>query len=125
MMPKLPAPPAAAPESPRALVPRMRHIVSTLQQLQEREHTRLRAEMAHVPKFFRLLLRPQNGWMWSRAERRALRARGRRMGRLALYLTSIVVPGTTLTLPLIAWWLDRRDRQTRRPAPITDTTPSG
>jgi hypothetical protein len=41
-------------------------------------------------------------------ERRRLHS----MRRLGLYVAVMLIPGTALTLPLLAWWLDRR--HTRR-----------
>lgn len=128
-MKKSPAPAAltaAAVAAPQARIPRFRHMMRGLRQLHERERSRLRAEIAHVPTFLRLLLKPGTGRALSASERSALRARWRGMGRLGLYLTSMVVPGTTLTLPLLAWWLDRRDeRHARKSTVIGNADPSG
>ncbi len=101
-------------------------MMSALRQLHQRERSRLRVEIAHVPAFLGLLLKPGTGRALSASERRALRVRWRGMGRLGLYLTSMIIPGTTLTLPLLAWWLDRRDeRRARKAAPLSDANPSG
>lgn len=100
-------------------------MVSALRELHNRERTRVRAEIAHLPAFLRLLLKPGIGGALTPAERRALRMRWRGMGRLGLYLTSMVIPGTTFTLPLLAWWLDRRDeRRGRVSLPTSDANPS-
>lgn len=125
-LPLSPASAAATRSEPQTLVPRVRHMMNQLRQLHHRERSRLRAEIAHVPAFLGLLLKPGTGHAWSPAERRDLRLRWRSMGRLGLYLTSMLIPGTTLTLPLLAWWLDRRDeRHSRKSAPISDANPSG
>lgn len=123
-MSKLPLP--AATPVPQTFVPRVRHMMSRLRQLHDRERSRLRAEIAHVPAFLGLLLKPGTGRALSPAERRDLRVRWRGMGRLGLYLTSLAIPGTTLTLPLLAWWLDRRDeRRAGKSTRISDANPSG
>jgi hypothetical protein len=99
-------------------------MMSTLRELHNRERSRLRAEIAHIPAFLGLLLKPGTGRALRASERRALRMRWRGMGRLGLYLTSMIIPGTTFTLPLLAWWLDRRDqRRARRSVPISNANP--
>jgi hypothetical protein len=77
----------------------------------EREKSRIRGEIAQVPGLMALLMKPRNGQEWTRAEYAELRAQLRRLSRLGLYLTSTALPGTGLTLPLLAWWLDRRQRR--------------
>jgi hypothetical protein len=84
--------------------------------LQEREKSRIRAELQQVPGLVPLLMKPRNGLPWSKEDRAELTAQLQRVGRLGLYLTALAVPGTSLTLPLLAWWLDRR-RSRRFPAP--------
>jgi DNA-binding helix-hairpin-helix protein with protein kinase domain len=83
--------------------------------LQEREKSRIRAEIQQVPGLIPLLMKPRNGLPWSKEDRAELTAQLQCMGRLGLYLTVLAIPGTSLTLPLLAWWLDRR--RFRRPAP--------
>jgi hypothetical protein len=82
--------------------------------LQEREKSRIRAEIQQVPGLISLLMKPRNGLPWSKEDRAELTAQLQRVGRLGLYLTVLAIPGTSLTLPLLAWWLDRR--RFRRPA---------
>jgi hypothetical protein len=64
-----------------------------------------------VPGLMALLMKPRNGQKWTRADRTELRAQLRRLSRLGLYLMTAAIPGTSLTLPLLAWWLDRRQRR--------------
>lgn len=70
-----------------------------------------------------LLMKPRNGWAWNAEEREALRTQLRSMRRLWLYIGTMLVPGTAITLPLLAWWLDRR--HTRRIPPAHHLTESG
>ena len=87
--------------------------------LHEREKSRIRGEIAQVPGLMALLMKPRNGQKWTRAERAELRAQLRGLSRLSIYLALATLPFTSLTLPLVAWWLDRRQRQrngTIRPA---------
>lgn len=86
----------------------------SLRMLHEREKSRLRAEIAQIPGLMALLMKPRNGQRWTRAEREELRIQLRRLSRLSIYLALATLPFTGLTLPLVAWWLDRR--QQKRPA---------
>lgn len=89
-------------------IPGMRRIFTAARKLHEREKSRLRGEIAQVPGLMALLMKPRNGQKWNKADRAELRAQLRRLSRLGLYLATAVIPGTSLTLPLLAWWLDRR-----------------
>jgi len=75
------------------------------------ERDRLRAELLQMPGLFALLMKPRNGMSWNMDERMLLRARLHSLSHLSLYLALLVLPGTTLLLPFLAWWLDRRRRQ--------------
>ncbi len=89
----------------------MRLLFNAVHRLHEREKSRLRGEIAQVPGLMALLMKPRNGQKWTRAERAELRVQLRRLSRLGLYLATAAIPGTSLTLPLLAWWLDRRQRR--------------
>jgi len=84
--------------------------------IHRREKDRLRHEISQVPGLMALLMKPRNGQKWTKAERRELREQLQRLSRLSLYLATAALPGTTLTLPLLAWWLDRRQRRRSPPA---------
>jgi hypothetical protein len=77
--------------------------------LHVRERQRLRAEIARVPGLFALMTKSRNGAPWSAVEYAELRSRLRGIARLTLYAVALIAPGTEITLPLLAWWLDRRD----------------
>jgi hypothetical protein len=76
----------------------------------QREKHRLRAALQRVPGLLPLLMKPRNGAPWSREDRAALREQLRGLSHLGLYAVFIAIPGTSLVLPLLAWWLDRRTR---------------
>lgn len=80
--------------------------------IHEREKSRLRSEIAQIPGLMSLLMKPRNGQRWTQEEREELRTQLRRLSRLSIYLALATLPFTSLTLPLVAWWLDRR-RQKR------------
>lgn len=86
----------------------IKHFCKAAWQLQLREKTRIRAEIHQIPGLLRLLMKPRNGLRWSKEDRADLASQMQRISRLGLYLTVLAVPGTSLTLPLLAWWLDRR-----------------
>ncbi|MBI3575422.1 MAG: hypothetical protein HY083_07210 [Gammaproteobacteria bacterium] len=102
--------PAASP-APAGILSALGRLFTTARKLHEREKSRIRGEIARVPGLMALLMKPRNGQKWTRAERAELRAQLRGLSRLGLYLITAVTPGTSLTLPLLAWWLDRRQRQ--------------
>ncbi len=102
--------PAASPIL-RGILPGLGRLFKAARTLHEREKLRIRGEIAQVPGLMALLMKPRNGQKWTRAERAELRAQLRRLSRLGLYLATAALPGTSLTLPLLAWWLDRRQRR--------------
>jgi hypothetical protein len=79
--------------------------------LQRREKIRIRHEIAQIPGLLALLMKPRNGQKWTKGERAELIAQLRRLSRLGLYLATAAFPGTSVTLPLLAWWLDLRQRK--------------
>jgi hypothetical protein len=94
---------------PNGLLRYASSLARAARELHGRERQRLRAEIARVPGLFALLMKSRNGAPWSFAEREELRTRLRGIGRLCVYTAALVAPGTEITLPLLAWWLDRRD----------------
>ena len=89
---------------------------TSLRNLQERERKRLLAEMVQVKGLMPLLMKPRNKQRWTKEDRAELRIHLRRLSELSPYLVVVVLPGAPLTLPLLAWWLDRR-RQHRKGGP--------
>lgn len=92
-------------------IARIRRVCETVWRIKEREKSRIREGIAQIPGLMALLMKPRNGQKWTKAERDELHMHLRRLSRLSIYLTTAVLPGTTLTLPLIAWWLDRRQKK--------------
>lgn len=82
-----------------------------LRQLGQRERDRLHAEMLQVPQLFALLMKPRNGAAWTDDERFLLRVKLRALSHLSVVCAILALPGSAVALPLLAWWLDRRDRQ--------------
>jgi uncharacterized Tic20 family protein len=58
-----------------------------------------------------LLMKPRNGTHWTRGERAELVGQVKAIAHLSPYLVVMVLPGSFVILPLLAWWLDRRRHQ--------------
>ncbi|MCX7166423.1 MAG: hypothetical protein NTV11_09125 [Rhodocyclales bacterium] len=77
---------------------------------QNRERSRLLGEMGRVRGLMPLLMKPRNGERWTTAERTVLQDQLRALVSLSPYLVVLVLPGSFIVLPALAWWLDRRRR---------------
>lgn len=100
----------------RVIFARFTGAVSYVWELQERERKRILAEAVQIKGLMPLLMKPRNKQRWTKEDRAELRAYLRRLSDLSPYLVVVVLPGAPLTLPLLAWWLDRR-RQHRKGGP--------
>ena len=97
-------------------------IARSLRHLQERERIRIVGEIMRVRGLMPLLMKPRNGRSWSADERAEIRRHLKRLAGLSPYLFALALPAAPLTLPLLAWWLDRR--RTRRGADRPESPPS-
>ncbi len=100
-----------APIPGNGIVAVIRRLFTAAKMIHEREKLRIREEIAQIPGLMALLMKPRNGLKWTRAERTELRTQLRRLSRLSIYLALATLPFTSLTLPLVAWWLDRRQQK--------------
>lgn len=75
---------------------------------QKREKTAIVAEAGKIRGLMPLLMKRRNGGRWSRAERQELHDQMRALAHLSPYLIVLVLPGSFVVLPVLAWWLDRR-----------------
>lgn len=80
-------------------------------ELQHRERVRLWAQMAQVNGLLDLLMKQRNGYRWTELERKKIRAKLRTLAELSPYLVLFVSPGGFFALPVLAWWLDRRNHK--------------
>ncbi len=101
----------ASPASSAGIVPGIRRLFMAAKMLHEREKLRVREEIALIPGLMALLMKPRNGLKWTQEERAQLRAQLRSLSRLSIYLALATLPFTSATLPLVAWWLDRRQQR--------------
>ena len=79
---------------------------------QQRERDQVLAEVGRIKGLMPLLMKPRNGMRWTPDERTELTLQVRAVVRLSPYLALMILPGSFVLLPLLAWWLDRR-RQKR------------
>lgn len=80
--------------------------------LQRREQQRLWIAMRSTSGLMPLLMKQRNGQKWTTEDRALLREQLKNLMEIGPYLILFIAPGAFLTLPLLAWWLDRR-RQRR------------
>lgn len=71
------------------------------------------SEVQNIQGFMQLLMKPRNGLPWTPADKQSLLLHLRRMGRTLPFLALFTLPGGSLLLPLLAWFLDRRKRRQR------------
>jgi hypothetical protein len=83
-----------------------RHVMD----LQARERKFLLAEIVQVKGLMPLLMKPRNKQRWSAEDKAELRAHLMRLSHISPYIAVMILPGSFLMLPVLAWWLDRRRR---------------
>ncbi len=81
-----------------------RHVM----QLQERERKALLSEIVQVKGLMPLLMKPRNKQRWSAEDKAELREHMRRISHISPYIAIMILPGSIVMLPVLAWWLDRR-----------------
>lgn len=85
-----------------------------LQGVISRERDRFRTEIVRVQGLMPLLMKQRNGERWTQEDLSELRAHLRSLSAISPYALVVLLPGSSVLLALLAWWLDRR-RQ-KRPA---------
>lgn len=95
-------------------------LVQRMLEAQQRERQHITAELVKIKGLMPLLMKRRNGGVWSVAERHALIEQLHALAHLSPYMVVLVMPGSFLALPVLAWWLDRRrlQRGNRPPNPI-------
>ena len=81
-----------------------------------RERERIVEHHDEISGLLPLLMKQRNGQRWENDERHDLHWRLRRFAHVSPYLAILLVPGSIVFLPLIAWLLDRREGKPRRTA---------
>jgi hypothetical protein len=73
-------------------------------------------EVTQIRGFMQILMKPRNGSSWSREDRAAILVHMRRLAKTVPLLAIFSLPGGGLLLPVLAWFLDRRQGR-KKPAP--------
>lgn len=89
-------------------------LVSRMLEAQQRERVLITAELVKIKGLMPLLMKRRNGGHWTAAERTELMQQLQAIAHLSPYLVVLVMPGSFVVLPVLAWWLDRR-RLLRKP----------
>jgi hypothetical protein len=71
------------------------------------------AEVSEIRGLMPLLMKRRNGAQWTSEERLSLRQQLRALIHCIPWLVILLLPGSFIFIPLLAWWLDRR-RHSRR-----------
>lgn len=90
--------------------------------LTTREKRHLLNEILQVRGLMPLLMKQRNKGRWTTEDLAELRSHLRRLSTLSPYLVVLALPGSFITLPALAWWLDRRrthNRSVQLPGPRT------
>jgi len=66
-----------------------------------------------VQGLMQLLMKERNGERWTDEDRLLIRSHLRSLGELAPAIALFALPGGSLLLPLLAWFLDRRKGRIR------------
>jgi len=97
-------------------------VVRQIVDAERRERQAVVAEIVRIHGLMPLLMKHRNGGRWTSQERTELHEQMRALAHLSPYLFVLVLPGSFVALPLLAWWLDRRRRR-RSPAAAADEAP--
>jgi len=83
-------------------------------ELMNRERKYVLGEVAQITGLMPLLMKPRNHQSWTPEDKRQIVAHLRRLSVVSPYLAVMVMPGSIIVLPALAWWLDRRRRNNLR-----------
>jgi hypothetical protein len=91
----------------------------------------IHTEISHIQGFMQLLMKPRNGLPWSAADRAAILVHLKHLARSLPVLVIFTLPGGSLLLPLLAWFLDRRKNRNQlavspppQPTPVEEPAAS-
>jgi hypothetical protein len=97
-------------------------VVRTVMDTMERERKYVLGEVVQITDLMPLLMKPRNHQNWTPEEKRQIVNHLRRISMVSPYLVVMVMPGSFLVLPVLAWWLDRRrQNQPRKNLPPDST----
>ena len=82
--------------------------VQRMLEAQQRERQHITTGLSKVRGLMPLLMKHRNGGSWTVDERHELIEQLHALAHLSPYLVVLLLPGSVLFLPALAWWLDRR-----------------
>ncbi|MFA5914546.1 MAG: hypothetical protein WC830_13415 [Burkholderiales bacterium] len=83
-------------------------IVRTVIDMMDRERKYVLGEVVQITGLMPLLMKPRNKQKWTAEDKRQIVDHLRRLSMVSPYLAVMVMPGSFVVLPALAWWLDRR-----------------
>lgn len=89
-------------------------IVRNVMEMMDRERKYVLGEVVQVTGLMPLLMKPRNKQKWTPEEKRQIVLHLRRLSMVSPYLAVMVMPGSFVVLPALAWWLDRRRQNNLR-----------
>jgi hypothetical protein len=89
-------------------------IVRTVMDTMERERKYVLGEVVQITDLMPLLMKPRNHQNWTPEDKRRIVDHLRRLSMVSPYLVVMVMPGSFIVLPALAWWLDRRRQHNLR-----------
>ena len=79
-----------------------------------RERKYVLGEVVQITGLMPLLMKPRNKQSWTPEDKRQIVDHLRRLSMVSPYLAVMVMPGSFVVLPALAWWLDRRRQNNLR-----------
>ena len=89
-------------------------IVRTVMEMMDRERKYVLGEVVQITGLMPLLMKPRNHQNWTPEDKRQIVNHLRRLSMVSPYLAVMVMPGSFIVLPALAWWLDRRRQNNLR-----------
>src|SRR3972149_11610787 len=89
-------------------------IVGTVMAMMDRERKYVLGEVVQITGLMPLVMQPRNRQKWSPEDKRQIITHLRRLSMVSPYLAVMVMPGSFVVLPALAWWLDRRRQNNPR-----------
>jgi len=97
-------------------------IVRTVMEMMDRERKYVLGEVVQITGLMPLLMKPRNHQNWTPEDKRQIVDHLRRLSMVSPYLAVMVMPGSFVVLPALAWWLDRRRQNDLRKNLPSDST---
>jgi hypothetical protein len=89
-------------------------IVKTVMEMMDRERKYVLGEVVQITGLMPLLMKTRNKQKWTPEDKRQIVNHLRRLSMVSPYLAVMVMPGSFIVLPALAWWLDRRRQNNLR-----------